>query len=127
VPRASRPVDPGTSGRMRDSSNERTDCPLSSAITSWKLGYFSYGTPPPRLRQSTMSPYTPPGPMLYWVNTAMLSAATAGVRHTAGSADKTKCSPDGWRQDHAIIENSCGVSDAGAKPIQHPRTSGWVT
>jgi hypothetical protein len=35
MPLASRSVSPGVSGRMCISSDESTDCPLSSAITSW--------------------------------------------------------------------------------------------
>jgi hypothetical protein len=32
---------------VRFQGRERTDCPLSSAITAWKRGYLAYGTPPP--------------------------------------------------------------------------------
>ena len=45
---------------MCDSSEDSTDWPLSSAITSWNRGNFSYGTPPPFLKHSTMSSSTLP-------------------------------------------------------------------
>ena len=41
-------------------SDERTDWPLSSAITAWNRGNCSYGTPPPFLKHSTMSSSTLP-------------------------------------------------------------------
>jgi hypothetical protein len=56
---------------MCDSSDESTDWPLSSAITSWNRG-TGIGYASPFRKHSTMSSPTPPSPEIL-VNTARLS------------------------------------------------------
>ena len=75
---------------MCDSSDDSTDCPLSSAMTSWNRRNLSYGTPPPCLKHSTMSSSTDPMTATYCANTAMLSATAARVRKAACSAGSVK-------------------------------------
>ena len=71
---------------MAVSSAESTVWSLSSAITSWKRGKPAYGTPPPSVKQRTMSSSTEPSSAMYCAVTARFSGEAARVSQRACSA-----------------------------------------
>ncbi len=120
-PGAGRPARARAAGRAARARRAR-DWPLSSAITSWKRGNFSYGTPPPSRKQSTMSSSTMPRIGMYWANTARLSAP-AGARQargvlgrqpvTRGPSGSTSSTPDGRHARRATRGRSARSASCG--------------
>jgi hypothetical protein len=70
---------------MCEKRTDKTVCALSSAITSWKRGYRSYGTPPPERKHSTMSSSTVDRLVIHCASTARLSGEAARVSQAACS------------------------------------------